>query len=143
MFDLSQLQVSDSGTYPVTDPRGNDIVINGVPLTLTIASPGTEKAVAAQFKRDTARSMRMIGSATGVMSKRTAKDDLIERADFLMAVTEGASVSDLTLDGKTGAEALRAMFMSPKLGHIADGVEKFHADRGNFFAGSVTNSANT
>lgn len=138
MFDLAQLEISDSTQYTVTDARGNDVIIDGRPFTITLASPGTDKAVAAQFRRDEARSARMIGSATGVKSKRTAKDDYRERADFLMAITEGCSHPDITYDGKTGTDALRAMYLAPKLGHVAEGAEKCHADRGNFYEGSAT-----
>jgi hypothetical protein len=143
MFDLSKLEISDSAVYQVTDARGNDVVVDGKPLTLTIASPGTKKAVSAQFKRDEARSARLVGTMGGVKSKRTSDDEIRERVDFLMAITEGCSHTDVSYNGKTGTDALRAMFMEPKLGHIADGVEKFHGDRGNFFEGSANSSANT
>lgn len=143
MFDLSQLEISDSAIYQITDARGNDVVVDGKPLTLTIASPGTKKAVSAQFKRDEARSARLVGTMGGVKSKRTAEDEQRERADFLMAITEGCSHADVSYNGKTGMDALRAMFMEPKLGHVADGAEKFHGDRGNFFAGSANSSAST
>lgn len=140
MFDLSQLEISDSSVYTVTDARGDDVVIDGRPFTITVASPGTEKAVNAQFKRDEARSGRMIGAATGTKSKRTAKDDYMERAEFLLAVVEDTSHSDLEYQGKTGAAALRAMLLSPKLAHIAEGLEKHHHARGNFSAESLSAS---
>lgn len=142
-FDLSQLEIKDSGEYQVTDARGNDVVIDGRPLTLTVASPGTKKAVKAQFKRDEARSARVVGSMAGVKSKRTAEDELRERADFLMEITEGCSHSNITYAGQTGMAALRAMFTEPKLGHIAEGVEKYHNERGNFAPASSPNSSST
>ena len=140
MFDLSQLEISDSSVFTVTDARGNDVVIDGRPFTITVASPGTEKAVNAQFKRDEARSGRMIGAATGTKSKRTAKDDYLERAEFLLAVVEATSHPDVTYQNKTGTAALRAMLLAPKLAHIAEGLEKHHHDRGNFSAESPTAS---
>lgn len=142
-FDFATLEITDSGTCPVTDARGNEININGRPLTLTVASPGTKKAVAAQFKKDEARNARVMGMAAGAKSKRTADDELRERADFLMAITEGCSHSNVTYKGKTGLDAIRAMFLEPKLGHIADGVEKYHYDRGNFSPDSSPASSST
>jgi hypothetical protein len=140
MFDLAQLEIGDSSEYTVTDARGNDVLINGTPFVITVASPGTEKAVNAQFKRDEARSSRMIGAASGLKSKRTAKDNYMERADFLMAVIDGTSHPDITYAGKTGTAALRAMLLAPKLAHIAEGIEQHHQDRGNFSADSPTAS---
>lgn len=140
MFDLAQLEIGDSSDYTVTDARGNDVLIGGAPFIITVASPGTQKAVNAQFKRDEARSARMIGSATGVKSKRTAKDDYLERADFLMAVVENTSHPEVTYNGKSGTAALREMFLAPKLAHVAEGLEKHHQDRGNFCVDSATAS---
>lgn len=142
-FDFATLEISDSATYQVTDARGNDVVIGGKPLTLAIASPGTKKAVAAQFKRDENRNARMVGSMAGVKSKRTADDDMRERTEFLMAITEGCSHSNITYKGKSGLDAIRAMYLEPKLGHVADGVEKFHHDRGNFSPDSSPASSST
>lgn len=137
MFDIKKLAIQDSAQYTVTDAAGDpqyDEQDN--PITITVASPGTKKAVRAQFKRDEARSARVIGQMGGKTSKRTENDDLAERADFLAAVTE-------SLDGFDFPGGPRALYMDPTLGHIADGVEKFYNDRGNFSAKSPTNSSNT
>lgn len=142
-FDFAALEIIDTGNYQVVDARGNDVVIGGKPLTLQIASPGTKKAVAAQFKRDENRNARVVGSMSGLKSKRTADDDLRERAEFLMAITEGCSHANIGYKGQTGLAAIRAMYLEPKLGHIADGVEKYHYDRGNFSPDSSASSSNT
>lgn len=141
-FDFASLEIKDTGEYQVTDARGNDVAIDGRPFTITVASPGTKKAVAAQFKRDESRSARVMGAAAGIKSKRTADDDLRERADFLMAITEGCSHTNIVYKGQTGLQALRAMYMEPKLGHVADGVEKYHHERGNFAPDSSLASSN-
>lgn len=142
-FDLSTLEIIDTGTYQVVDARGNDVQVEGQPFTITVASPGTKKAVNARFKREEARSARVIGMAGGVKSKRTAEDEMRERADFLMAITEGVTITSLTYKGQVGTAALRAMYLEPKLQFIADGVEKFHSDMGNFAPDSATASSNT
>lgn len=138
-YDFSALEITDSGSYQVTDARGNDVP----GLLIQVASPGTKKAVAAQFKRDENRNARVMGAATGLKSKRTVDDDLRERADFLMAITEGCSKPNIAYKGKTGLDAIRAMYLEPKLSHIADGVEKFHYDRGNFSTDSSPASSST
>lgn len=142
-FDFAQLEIGDSAEYQVTDARGNDIVIGGVPLTLTLASPGTKKAVQAQFKMDEARNARVMGAVGGLKSKRTADDEIRERADFMMAITEGVSIPNVTYQGKTGLAAIHAMYMAPKLGHIIDGAQKYHNDRGNFVPATAPVSSST
>jgi hypothetical protein len=142
-FDFSQLELVDTFEHQVVDARGNDVKIDGVPFTITLASPGTPEAVAAQFKMDEARSARTFASMAGTKAKRTAKDELRERADFLMAVTKSTSVPAVAYKGKVGLAAIEQMYLEPKLGYIARNALKAHNDEGNFAADSQTSYANT
>lgn len=137
MFDISKLEINDSGKYHVTDAKGNPQYDEaGNAITITLISPGTAKAAAAQFKRDESRSARVLGSMAGKQSKRTEVDEIKERAAFLAEITE-------SLDGFAYPGGAKALYSNLKLGHIADGVEKYFNDRGNFSADSVTDSPNT
>lgn len=151
MFDINKLAITDSAKWHVTDAKGEpqyytpmvyDTNNNQVPakeqlpVTITIASPGTKKAAKAQFARDELRSARVLGSMAGKTSKRTEVDDIAERAQYLAAITE-------SLDGFEFPGGPLALYKTLPLGHIADGVEKFHNDRGNFSADSVSSSPNT
>lgn len=148
MFDITQLEIEDSAKYQVTDAKGEPqfYTIDGAidsddkpqqfPVMITITSPGTKKAAVAIFKRDEARSARVLGAMGGKASKRTEDDELRERADFLASVTE-------SLDGFTYSGGARALYLNLKLGHIADGVEKFFNDRGNFYDGSAQTAPST
>jgi hypothetical protein len=142
MFDITSLEIGDTAKYHVTDAKGDpqytshptDFNEKGepvqIPVTITVASPGTAKASRAQFKRDQARNARVIGDMSGKVSKRTEVDEAKERADFLASITE-------SLDGFDYPGGAKALYLNPKLGHIADGVEKFYNDRGNFTGDSA------
>jgi hypothetical protein len=137
MFDISKLEINDSGKYHVTDAKGNpQYDESGAPITITLISPGTKKAAAAQFKRDEARSARVLGAMGGKQSKRTEEDEIKERSAFLAEITE-------SLDGFVYPGGAKALYLNLKLGHIADGAEKYFNDRGNFSADSVTDSPST
>jgi hypothetical protein len=139
MFDIKQLEISDSAKYHVTDAAGNPQYADNAqkkPVTITLASPGTRKAMQAQFKRDQARSSRVLGEMGGKTSKRTVDDEVTERAAFLAEITE-------SLDGFDYPGGAIELYKNPKLGHVADGVEKFYNDRGNFSGGSVISSASS
>lgn len=137
MFDISKLEITDSGKHQVTDAKGEvQYDEAGNPITITVVSPGTKKAAKAQFKRDEARSARVLGAMGGKTSKRTEDDEIKERAAFLAEVTE-------SLDGFDYPGGAKALYSNLKLGHIADGVEKFFNDRGNFSADSVSVASNT
>lgn len=136
MFDLTKLEIKDEAKYHVTDAKGDPQYDGDQPITITLASPGTKKASKASFKRDQARSSRVLGEMGGKTSKRTEVDEMKERAEFLAEISE-------SLDGFEYPGGARALYMNPKLGHITDGVEKFFNDRGNFSADSSTTSSNT
>lgn len=148
MFDINKLAITDSAKWHVTDAAGNpqyydhptDKDENGkpvqVPITITVASPGTKKAARAGFKRSEARSARMVGTMAGKTSKRTEVDEINERAQFLADITE-------SLDGFDFPGGAKALYQDLPLGHIADGVEHLHNDRGNFVGSSPTSSPST
>lgn len=131
MYDINKLAIGDSAEYHVTDAKGDPQYDGETPITITISSPGTKKAAKAQFKRDELRSARVMGQMAGKTSKRTEQDEINERAQFLADITEGLNGFDFP----GGAVAL---YKSLPLGHIADGVEKFYNERGNFSAESAT-----
>jgi len=135
-FNIKKLAIADSAKYHVTDAGGDPQYDDkGNAITITVAGPGTKKAARAQFKRDDARSLRVIGQMGGKTSKRTEDDELRERAEFLADITEA-----MDFDYEGGA---RALYMDRPLGHIADGVEKFYNDRGNFSQASDPTVSNT
>jgi len=139
-FDITSLEIADSGKYHVTNAKGDpQYDTKGNPITITVTSPGTKKATRAQFKRDEARSARVVGQMAGKNSKRTEDDEVRERAGFLAEITE-------SLDGFSYAGGPVELYKNLKLGHIADGVEKYFNDRGNFSVespGDVSNMSAT
>jgi hypothetical protein len=139
MFNIHTLAITDSAKWHVTDAAGNPQYLDAEqtqPVTITVISPGTKKAAAAEFKRNEARSARLIGGMAGKTSKRTEVDEINERAQFLADIT-------VSLDGFEFVGGPKALYQNLPLGHIADGVEKFFNDRGNFIGSSVPTSPNT
>jgi len=137
MFDIKKLSITDSGKYHVTDAKGDPQYDDaGNAITITLASPGTKKAAQAQFKRDQLRSARVLGEMGGKTSKRQEIDERTERAGFLADITE-------SLDWFDFPGGPKALYMDLTVGHIADGVEKYYNDRGNFSADSLTTSSST
>jgi hypothetical protein len=139
MFDITKLEIEETGKYHVTDAKGNPQYADAdmtIPITISAISPGTKRAAAAVFKRDELRSARVMGLMAGKNSKRTEDDENRERAQFLAQLA--TSLDNFEYPG--GAVAL---FSNLKLGHIAEGFEKWWNDRGNFVADSPTISSNT
>lgn len=137
-FNIRTLAIGATADYHVTDAAGNPQYHDAEqtkPVLITAVSPGTKKGAAAEFKRNEARSNRMIGTMGGKVTPRTEVDEINERAAFLAEVTAG-----MNFDFPGGPAAL---YKDLPLGHVADGFEKFQANRGNFIAVSATGSSNT
>jgi len=142
MFDISTLEITDTAKYHVTAADGTEQFDDkGREVTITIAGPGTDKAMRAQHVRDEKQATRSVALLTGKSQKNAEEAKRVERAEFLAAITE--SFDNFTYGGKAGYEAYKALYLNPKLGHIADGVEKTFNDRGNFMPASSTNSPST
>lgn len=141
MFDITELEIGDTAVYHVTDAHGNERFDttdpeNPVPITITIYGPGHEKAVKAEHTRSEKRSTRTVAIMSGKNLKHAEVAANQERAEFLAAITK--SFDNFQYAGRTGNDAFRALYLNPKLGHIADGVEKLYNDRGNFVPDSQT-----
>lgn len=129
------MTVRNAAGEPLSDAAGN-------PITITLYGPGSKQYQAAKHRaeeRNNTRAFsRMQGKAEGKIS---AAEKLAERAEFLAACTvsfDGFAYNDLT-----GREAHLAAYADIKIGHIADEVEKFIAERANFLPRPASNSYST
>jgi hypothetical protein len=135
MFDIKQLEIKDTAEYHVTNARGEPQFVNGQPVTITVHSPGTKVAAQAQFERQERSSNRLTAAISGRAEKRTESEDRKERAEYLAKLT--ASLNNFAFEGGPAA-----LYAYPKLRFIADGLEKFYNDMGNFAPDSASVSSN-
>jgi hypothetical protein len=138
MFDPSKYRITESAAYEVLDAEGNIIYLDEAeetPWTITVASPGTKKAMAALHKRQKFMEGDLFSRAKGKKSKTDESTAVQLRADFLMEIFEGTNADGFTYDGKTGTDGMRAMFLDPFMSHVSIGLENFHNNQGNFTKG--------
>lgn len=131
-FDIRSLAISSTGDVPVRNAQGEkQYDVYGKPLTITVHSPGTKVANAAQHTRNLRNSDRMVNKMQGKADgKQTAEDATEERAEFLTAIT--ISFNNFDVEGLTGKAAFASVYGDLELGHIADDVEKYFGERANF-----------
>lgn len=134
-FDISKLEITDTADYHVTDAAGNPQFDGDKPITITIYGQGSAKAIKAQHTYTEKTSARTAAVMHGKTQKGAEEAKIADRADFLASIT--VSLNGFTYGGKAGFEAYKALYSNPKLGHIADGVEKTYIDRGNFMQSSA------
>lgn len=137
-FDIRTLAISKTGEVPVRNAQGEkQYDADGKSLSITIHSPGTKQANAAQHARNLRNSERMMNKMQGKADgKQTAEDAIEERAEFLAAIT--VSFNNFSVEGLTGKAAFAKVYGDLELGHIADDVEKQFGDRANFIRPSTT-----
>ena len=124
-FDLSQFETTDTATLTVMNPKGDELLVNGEPVTITLYGPGSKQFVNAKYKLDNANQTRSIAMLRGKTAKNAAEEIRQQQAEFYASIT--VSLDNFPIDG--GALAL---YMNPKLSYITDQVEKFISDTENF-----------
>jgi hypothetical protein len=124
-FDLSQFETTDTATLTVMNPKGDELLVNGEPVTITLYGPGSKQFVNAKYKLDNANQTRSIAMLRVKTAKNAAEEIRQQQAEFYASIT--VSLDNFPIDG--GALAL---YMNPKLSYITDQVEKFISDTENF-----------
>ncbi len=124
-FDLSQFETIDTATLTVLNPRGDELLVNGDNVTITLYGPGSKQFMSAKYKLDNANQARSIAIIRGKTLKNAAEEARQNQAEFYANVT--ASIDNFPIEG--GALAL---YMNPKLSYITDQVEKFLGETENF-----------
>jgi hypothetical protein len=124
-FDLSQFETLDTAILTVQTPKGDDLLVGGEKVTITLYGEGSKQYVNAKYKLDNAMQTRSVAMLRGKTNKNAAEEQAQLRAEFLAAVT--ASIENFPIEG--GALAL---YNNPKLSYITAQVEKFLGETENF-----------
>lgn len=124
-FDLSLFETVDTAKLTVQNPKGDDLLVNGEPVVITLYGQGSKQYVNAKYKFDNASQTRSIAMLRGKVSKNAAEEQSQLQAEFLAACT--ASIDNFPIPG--GALAL---YSNPKLAYITAQVDKFLGDTENF-----------
>lgn len=140
MKNLKSLAIEPTGKYKVTDAAGNvQYQEDGeTPLTITLHSPGTKTFQAALHDFNSKKSGGLASLMKGKNEKADPAADARDLAVFLAAVT--ISFDGFDYEGRIGNAAYRAAYEDIEIGHIADGLNKFLGDRGNFLPAPATTS---
>ncbi len=124
-FDISMFETVDTSTLTVLDPKGDELLVNGEAVTITLYGPGSKQFVNAKYKLDNASQARSIAILRGKAPKNAAEETRQMQAEFYASVT--ASLDNFPIEG--GAYAL---YLNPKLNYITEQVEKFLGETENF-----------
>jgi hypothetical protein len=122
-FDLSQFETTDTAVLTVQDPRGDDLKVDGKPVTITLYGPGSKQHLKAKHVYEAAASARSFAALRNKPVKNAAEEAAKDLAQFLAACT--VSVENFPV-------AAVDIYSNPKLAYITDQVNVFLGSTENF-----------
>src|SRR6185369_1395583 len=141
MANIEKLAIAKTGVFMVRDAVGKLVEDENGPWSITVHSPGTKEFQKAKHAYDEKRSDALAAIMGRGDTKRAPEDDTRDVAEFLAAVT--ISFDNFDYEGQKGYEAYKRAYMDLEIGHVADGLNKFLGDRGNFLPPKPGDSSNT
>lgn len=141
MASIKKLAITKTGVFMVRDAAGKLVEDEQGPWSITVHSPGTKEFQKAKHAYDEKRSNALAAIMGREDTKRSPEDDAKDVAEFLAAVT--VSFNNFDYEGQKGHEAYKKAYMDMEIGHVADGLNKFLGDRGNFLPPKPDDLSNT
>lgn len=140
-MDAMKLRVADTAPIHLKDADGNpmyDEDANGKPdpskpVRIHVFGPSSKQFAQVEGKQTT-RVLKRREDNDGKATAPTPEQRLAETAEDLAAIT--SSFEGLTYGDKQGTELFEAVYADPALGFIANQVQRFVQNWGNFRPGS-------
>jgi hypothetical protein len=123
-FDVSQFELTDSAVLTVQKPNGDDLLVDGEKVQITLYGPGSKPYVQAKHKFDNATQLRSMALIRGKNAPNAAQENE-ELLNERLAACTGSISSNFPMS------ALE-IYSNPKLIYIRDQVVKFLDDMENF-----------
>ena len=132
-MDIRKFAVEESATLELLSAADELLTgDDGQAMTVTLNGPGSKHYARAQA----ARQNRMIDKLKRKgKADQSAEDKAREQAEFLSGCTKEFS-ANIEYEGLTGEALFKAVYADQSIGFIAEQVEKYLGDWGNFTKGS-------
>lgn len=124
-FDLSSIENLASASFNVRRQNGEELMIDGKPVVITMHGLGTPEQVAAEFKKTQASTQAQMAGLMGKLAPDAARETFDREAQYLAACT--ARIENWPADG--GALGI---YMNHKLGFITKQASDFLGNPANF-----------
>ncbi|MFW2829875.1 hypothetical protein [Sphingomonas sp. ID0503] len=137
MFDITTLAVADTSFLHLRGPDNKPLFIGEGDakrkVGVTLFSPGTEQFQEATTERQKKATDRTFARAKGDGGELTTAERVAERAAFLARCTAGfVNFAYPPASDRSGTALAEAVYANPKIGFIADQVERHLGEWSNF-----------
>lgn len=131
MANLRKHAVQETGTLELLDAADNPLLKDDgkTPITVTVFGPGSKRFSEATAMKNNRMMDRLRKKGK---SDQTGAQVLAEKAEFLAMVTASSDGLELDDHKPDSAECQKAVYETPELGFIADQVDKYLGEWGNF-----------
>jgi len=131
-MDIRKHAVKDTATIHIKTADNELMFDDGKPVTITVFGPGSKQYSKAQAERQ----VRLLARLQDKKKAKATADDLeAEQAQFLADCTH--STQCIEMDGKVGADLHLAIYSERSIGFIADQVNAYLGEWGNFTEAST------
>ena len=138
MFDINTLEINDTADMPVKNAAGEKQYADGKLLTITVHGPASKTYQQIKHLNEQENTTRLMAKMQGKEDPELSLEEkAAKRADQLAKVT--SSFNGFGSGDLTGYQLFKSVYGNPRLGHIADDLEKFVNNRASFTNPSTTN----
>lgn len=132
-MDIRKHAVKETATIHIRT-ADNELMFDGdKPVTITVYGPGSKQYSKAQADRQA----RLLARLQDKKKAKASPDDLeAEQAQFLADCTH--SMQCIEIDGKAGPDLHLAVYADRSIGFVADQVNAYLGEWGNFTGASTT-----
>lgn len=130
VFDVTQFENVDSSSFTVLNQKGDELLVGGKPVVITMHGAGSKVQVSAERKLNKAAKSVLYAGIGGRAVKNAEDDEFQRAAEYLAACT--ISVENFPVEG--GALEI---YKNPRLGYITKQAQRHLADEANFMGSST------
>jgi len=134
MFDITQFENLDEGSFNVRRQNGDEILIDGKPVVWRMHGLGSPVQVRAEYKLTRENSASTVSALTGQKSRNAEEEAFKRGAQY---------ISDCTIAIDNWPLSPLDTCMNRKLGYMMDQAEAYLRSAANFMRPSTVNSPST
>lgn len=132
-FDVSQFENADEGSFNVRLQNGEEMLIDGKPVIITMHGLGSREQVRAEYKLTRETNASTVATVNG-RAPRDAEEQSFQRtAEYLAACTK-------SIDNWPAEGGARAIYLNRQLGYITEQANVFLRNAANFMRSSTASS---
>lgn len=132
-FDVSQFENAEEGSFNVRLQNGEEMMIGGKPVIITMYGLGSREQVRAEYKLTRETNANTISAVTGRQARNAEEEAFKRHAEYLTACTK-------SIENWPGEGGAREIYFNHRLQYITEQANTFLRNAANFMRSSTESS---